>query len=139
MNNIKFRAYLKITNEMVNVKSINFENSTIKYNNPSTGITMCAGFENIELMQAINLTDKNGTEIYEGDIIDIHETVNGQNLFVITFGKLKVLPTYLCGEEYEYNILDLLDWYTRPDEVSIEVIGNIYESHDLLWKYIRQS
>ncbi len=30
----------------------------------------------------------NGKEIYEGDIIDIHQTVNGCNLFVIVWNDI---------------------------------------------------
>lgn len=89
-------------------------------------------FSECELMQYAGFKDKNGNDVYEGDIIDIHQTVNGQNLFIITFQDLKVMPTYLWGDNYEYDILELLDYYCHPDEIEIEVVGNIYENPELL-------
>lgn len=88
------------------------------------------------VMQCTGLKDKNGKEIYDGDIIDIHQTVNGCNLFVIVWSDVGFGALYLIdGEisrEYEYDIKELLDVNIGKYEKSVEVVGNIYENHELL-------
>lgn len=88
------------------------------------------------VMQCTGLKDMNGKEIYEGDIIDIHQTVNGCNLFVIVWSDIGFSACYLIdGEisrEYEYGIEELLDVYIGKYKKSVEVVGNIYENDELL-------
>ena len=131
MNKFKFRAYLKQLNKMVEVDTIDFSGEYILYKGQTEEKVF--RFKDIELMISIGLVDKNGKEIYEGDIIDIHQTVNGQNLFIITIQDLKVMPTYLNGDAYEYNVLELLDCYQYFDDIEIEVVGNIYENKELIY------
>ncbi len=131
MNKYKFRAYLKQLNKMVEVDTIDFSGEYILYKGQTE--EKLFRFKDIELMISIGLVDKNGKEIYEGDIIDIHQTVNGQNLFIITIQDLKVMPTYLNGDAYEYNVLELLDCYQHFDDIEIEVVGNIHENKELIY------
>lgn len=88
------------------------------------------------VMQYTGLKDMNGKEIYEGDIIDIHQTVNGCNLFVITWGDVGISARYLIDSEmlreYEYDIKELLEVNIGKYEKSVEVVGNIYENDELL-------
>lgn len=92
----------------------------------------CSAEYGYKIMQFTGLQDKNGKDIYEGDIIDIHQTVNGQSLFyiesILPFKRIK----YISGRLYEYDENELLDAYKSDDEKEIEVIGNIYENPDLL-------
>ncbi len=77
------------------------------------------------------LQDKNGKDIYVGDIVDIHQTVNGQNLFIIENDGLFINVKYaLIDRYYEYDIKELLDFNIQDKE--IEVIGNIHENKELL-------
>lgn len=72
--------------------------------------------EDIELMQFTGLHDKNGKEIYEGDIVQFQ-----------TFPKIGIVdyiaPKFLAKLGAESNSLQGYE---------VEVIGNIYESPELL-------
>lgn len=88
-----------------------------------------------KLMQYTGLKDRNGKEIYEGDLL---------NIGVIEFGfvtdhdnKLVKYEVCLFGVEYVLYRTDLkLDWgrLSRIEEImwQCEICGNIYETPELL-------
>lgn len=84
------------------------------------GFEMRSEFESVILMQYTGLKDKNGKEIYEGDIVKAEEYVGFKNLtaeVIYNRGRF-CLNTGTIPE-------DLLP------ELS-EIIGNIYENPELL-------
>lgn len=130
---IKFRVYDKDLKKMRYLNNshdfICFgEKGNGYYHNMQTGL----GEWFSDLMQYTGLKDKNGVEIYENDIIDIHQTVNGYNQFVIQYDNYKFSARY-----YNKKTKQILGWYQYDldelfeiDETNkeIEVIGNIYEN-----------
>lgn len=93
--------------------------------------------EDIEIMQFTGLFDKNGTPIYEGDIVKYVSGKNYQTTGVVTWAddknsfNLKTYPlmcAFVIHNEKE-NKTDKFEW----DETDyMEVIGNIYEHPNLL-------
>ncbi|MCK1198563.1 YopX family protein [Streptococcus uberis] len=81
--------------------------------------------EDVVLMQSTGLFDKNGTEIFEGDVV---EYIDGEFSFI---GKVIKSPlgTYVTGSD-NHSFEDFTDETTMVSDVS--VVGNIYENPDLL-------
>lgn len=70
-----------------------------------------------ELMQYTGLHDKNGKEIYEGDILKITYKLSGKTIISsVRWANAKFKPTRLS----EHN------------QYEIEIIGNIYQNPELL-------
>ena len=112
MRKIKFRAWIKEDKEMVEVYNINFVESTINDN--------LFGFDDVILMQYTGLKDKNGKEIYEGDIVK--NVING-SILRVEFGTWGI--TFINGEGQSV-------FPKNNGKLELEVIGNIYENPELL-------
>ena len=127
MKNLKLRAWSKTEKIMSDVKKIDFNNGEVDARSfEETAI------EEVELMSSTGLYDKNGQEIFEGDIITKDE---GENLGIVRYG---VCHTSLCfyvegnykGSELTYPINPNFPRYYK-------VIGNIYENEKLVVRAIR--
>mgnify|MGYP001013798277 FL=1 len=131
MREIKFRAWLKEDKKMENVKTMDFTDKTIRCLKKNEFINAYllrrVSFDDIELMQYTGLNDKNGTEIYERDIVLVKP--GGTSTWYKTVVKFKegaFIASLIDGEDYIYI-------FNRGfDSNDFEIIGNIYENKNLL-------
>ena len=128
MREIKFRAWDKQFNEMASIICLNIgdysEDHILK--TKSRPYTYNQQFHNITLMQFTGLKDKNGKEIYEGDILKINGFYDGlYNTLEVRWIKNGfkcvglINEKAVCETVYDYGFHE-------------EIIGNIYENPELL-------
>ena len=127
----KFRAWSKQERRLIlseDILAIDYENEEIDAQKiyfedglPVERDIYTYGFDNIELMQSTGLTDKNGREIFEGDIID---STDGFLTGVIEF---RVSLGMFISDLVEYNNFERLCNVAS----SRRIIGNIWEHPEL--------
>ena len=130
---IKFRAWCNLRKKMIQWYDIELEWScgNIK---PWIQIGFTAPSFEYELMQYTGLHDKNGKEIYEGDVVKTYARGNQfdheikECLWIVEFNYSKWHAKHLrvSGNRY-FNDMEFLD-----GKSDCEVIGNIHENPELL-------
>ena len=144
MKTIKFRAWDKKSHKMREIDSIAFHKKSDPFDLGSSNTPKvinvwgydCIEQEDIilhreenevELMQSTGLKDKNGVEIYDGDII-----LAGYYKWmckVVWDDKCARFIALTNDKDVKIVYIDMVD---KNDISAIEVIGNIYENPDLL-------
>ncbi len=81
----------------------------------------------IIITQYTGLKDKNGNEIYDGDVVGVHDDeMQGKIISRVSWHE-KLGAWWLDGQ---YQFKEYL--YEFDDSISLEIIGNIYENSELL-------
>ena len=140
MKNIKFRAWSEDTHEMVQVARLDIKEETIYYEN---GIKSLNREQELDfwwkpyvLMQYTGLKDTKGVEIYEGDYVvgtqylttspNVPFEING----VVRYSEITTM-FYIDVKNKGHNMF-MHSLGSTP--YNLEVIGNIYQNNDLLYK-----
>ncbi|MGQ3503956.1 YopX family protein [Enterococcus faecalis] len=123
----KFRAWDKNTNDMVDVKTIDLEKDgsigcIVDYNGINLDVSECV------LMQSTGLKDKNGVEIFEGDIVQYRD---GEYSY-LGIVKRDCYQFFIDGIEPDdnYDFIDVSNTFDGTS--SLEILGNIHENPELL-------
>ncbi|MFR2528735.1 MAG: YopX family protein [Clostridium paraputrificum] len=126
MKEIKFRAWDKELNRMCDVIQLGVRDIIVN-SIEEDGISGFLPIDRFEIMQYTGLKDKNGTEIYEGDIVKYtSELENG--IFEVKYGKCRFYGLWI-----EANFMGIAtDLFYLGCSNELEVIGNIYENPELL-------
>ncbi|QDR65002.1 hypothetical protein FPV13_08950 [Mammaliicoccus sciuri] len=118
----KFRAYLNIHKKIVDVQEINYKYKEIVWVNGK--YTEVDNFSDIELLQSTGLFDKNGKEIYEGDIL--HHKVQGTGVVFYPYrDNMASFGIRNVNTNFGRNLQDTA-------KAGYEIIGNKFEHQHLL-------
>lgn len=117
----KYRAWDKTTSKLHVVNGIYCDNKKIHYIDDNR--VRFVGFDNVIIMQSTGLFDRNGKEIFEGDIVKMSKDVYSE-------------PTYYEVVRHRGGAYRLESkqhgcelWLRHTD---CDVVGNIYENPELL-------
>lgn len=122
----KFRVWMKSLKWMCDVTNISFDSKFVdicQQGDTERYTEMSVEFDEITLMQSTGLVDKNGKEIFEGDIVKMSKDVYSE-------------PTYYEVVRHRGGAYRLESkqhgcelWLRHTD---CEVVGNVYENRELL-------
>ena len=127
----KFRAYFNKYKRMIyNVGVVN-ENSILVDFNGDGNLEHIFLTNDIKLMQYTGLKDKNGNEIYEGDICRWTDSEAFEGEIISDIFVVRYSDEYLKWIGENNNSYDD-DLYYFRDDGELELIGNIYETPELL-------
>ena len=124
----KYRVWLPDFNQMLRVKALVFEKDK----------TRCVcGYsfdfyledENATIMQSTGLFDRNGKEIFEGDIVQFEDCYTETDFLYVNTGIVEWSQgSFTITNRDSVEMGDLLD----GEFLDVTIIGNVYENPELL-------
>lgn len=145
----KFRVWVKIGKRMV-FKEIVTQQVYFESGLAVERDIYCYDFDDIELMQSTGLKDKNGKEIFEGDILKFNDewneychegyvdgSVEGVNYVEVVkgeacfeFGKTRYPESslFIYMEDEHLSFAELV----KDKDFGFEIVGNVYENLEFL-------
>ena len=125
----RYRAWHKTWEELGEVKRIRFDDEgdvrTVLFRGKILGTD--TPIDKIELMQSTGLKDKNGKEVFEGDVVRQVRTQPTTENETITG-----VVTMFEGAWLIMNDCEQLASYLWSETDENEIIGNVYENPELL-------
>ncbi len=121
----RYRAWIKSLKRMCDVTNISFDSKFVdicQQGDTERCTEMSVEFDEIKLMQSTGLKDKNGKEIFEGDILGTKD------------GLLNGVVEYRSDLGMWTNSLIRYNNFERLCNIAgdREIIGNIYENPEIL-------
>lgn len=145
------KVYIKSENKVVDVEEIHFDIDVLAFHSWKTPEYIEIGFSDVEFMDNTGFKDKNGANIYTGNIVE----------YVRRHPDVGTLRGVICKNEYGAYVIELYVMKNRMDEVcetidqmlsskvkrekpnlsflldstthdGCVVLGNIYEDKELL-------
>lgn len=133
----RYRAWISEADTMANdLKGIDFENETVvlKKFYWEDGFPVEEEVFEVEIgnaipMQSTGLKDKNGKEIFEGDVVQFEDCYEESDFLCVNTGIIEWCQGGFHVTNRDSVLMgDLLD----GDSLDVTIIGNIYENPELL-------
>lgn len=125
----RFRAWDKELQTMLDVSLIDFKKGVLVGEHWEFGETNFMSFDKIELMQSTGLFDRNGKEIFEGDVVRMRNPRDRRQIGM--FQVVRVANSPMLGLLDKKLTTEIFNLYEHMSNY-YEVKGNIYENQELL-------
>jgi hypothetical protein len=122
MREIKFRAWDKKKKIMAEVLTL-IHNGRVEVSIQDSGPFLWREVEDIEIMQYTGIKDKNGKEVYEGDVFSPNKYWKNSVIAWMDSGRYMLIKNHGCIE------ISTSDGFCLEEH---EIIGNLYENPELI-------
>lgn len=124
----RYRMWNRISSQLHLVDGLYFNDKEAEYVDDDN-VLRFVSFKNIELMQSTGLKDKNGKEIFEGDIAQFEDCYTETDFLYVNTGIVEWSQgSFTITNRDSVEMGDLLD----GEFLDVTIIGNIYENKEFL-------